>query len=848
MGHQSQLLRWGTHAVCHLSLAAVVGCCSAGCSRTKYRKAADSEAYGLISSRQTDPRWALPRRRVEPDHDSRMYLANERDCGPKPADDTAAHRYVVRPDGKRVHYYSKIPTRANVENPAWISLLPRNDDGEIKLSQPLAIDLGLLNSREYQTEFENVYLAALDLSGDRFEFDTQWFLGFGSDYTATGKDLGGNRILALSDRLGFSRNLACGGQFATEVLNGLSWDFGRGGVQSGSAAIITTLTQPLLRGAFRHVRLESLTQAERDLLYQVRDFARFRRQFYVDITERYLSLLTQLQAIRNTETNVENLKKNLIEHEFYSALKIVSQVQVDQVFQQYQDGRRILLSSQQRLITSEDDLKFALGLPAWVSFEIDESLLEPFELVDPQLIQLQNEAQQLFESLVQYLPPTRAPLQSLKEFNDQYQLLRERVAELFPDVESDLARWRDRLENTDVSTFTDDDQLDFEQQQQLADRIALSLAELKKDLEDRQSFNEQLMQKLTDYENNPPKERQEEDVKSLEEILQGIDSFKDITIEDILPDDQDDTAIAAWKALEEAIGSKLREEIAELYVAQTQIRLFLIEIEPQAIPSETAITFALQNRLDLMNSKAIVMDAFRRVEVAADALQSDLDASGRVVIGSDRNSKSPFKLDSANNEYNVNLRFDGPLNRLNERNVYRASQIAYQQASRNYVALEDQIANEVRLVLRRLELSRVSFQIARQQVVAATRQVDQAQIDLRRSSQAEANLTINLLLALQGLLDAKNNLILNWVDYRVQKLRLFEALELLYLDDQGTWLNADTGLEMLEGFQAIDPQYFPPQWFGLDTIEEEAIELPEPLQLEPALIDSVLEGVPPEPL
>ena len=30
-------------------------------------------------------------------------------------------------------------------------------------------------------------------------------------------------------------------------------------------------------GAFRYVRLEGLTQAERDLLYQVRDFARFRR-------------------------------------------------------------------------------------------------------------------------------------------------------------------------------------------------------------------------------------------------------------------------------------------------------------------------------------------------------------------------------------------------------------------------------------------------------------------------------------------------------------------------------------------------------------------------------------------
>ncbi len=366
MGHLS-LPRARICAAGQLAFAATLVLCMIGCARSKYRKAADREAYDLIASRQSDPRWHVPSRAVEPNRVSRMYLASENDCGPKPADDSAAHRYMSRPDRKKIHYYDRIPTRCNVENPDWLELLPRNSDGGIDLTQPLAMDLGLLHSREYQTQFENVYLSALNLSGDRFEFDTQWFGSFATDYDAKGSDLGGSRILELSDRFGFSRSLAGGGQFATEVLNGLSWDFGNGGIQSGSASIISTLTQPLLRGAFRHVRLESLTQAERDLLYQVRDFARFRRGFYVDVTERYLGLLTQLQAIRNTETNVENLKQNLIEHEFYSDLKIVSQVQVDQVFQQYQNGRRTLLSSQQFLITLEDQYKFLLGLPAWVA-------------------------------------------------------------------------------------------------------------------------------------------------------------------------------------------------------------------------------------------------------------------------------------------------------------------------------------------------------------------------------------------------------------------------------------------------------------------------------------------------
>ncbi len=827
-----------------LNLLVLLQLSVAGCSRTRYRQAADAESYGLIQSRQVDPLWTLPDRAVEPSRNSRMYLANEKDCGPKPPDDAAAHCYMVKPDGKRIHYYDKRSTRGNVENPHWIDVLPRNADGEIKLTQPLAIDLGLLNSRDYQTEFERVYLTALNLSGNRFEFDTQWFGGGGTQFTASGKNLGNSRLLTVSDRLGFDRSLAGGGQFATDVLNGLSWDFGSGGFQRGSASVVSTFTQPLLRGAFRHVRLENLTQAERDLLYQVREFARFRRLFYVDLTEQYLGLLTQTQSIRNTRTNVENLKQNLIEHEFYSALKVVSQVQVDQVFQQYQNGRRNLIAAEQGLITLEDQYKFALGLPAWVTFEVDESLLEPFELVDSKLVALQDEAQDLFEALVQYLPPARAPLETLQGHFETYQQLRESVVEIVPSVESSLDQWQDRLEKTDQSKFNEDDRLDYEQQKQLAKRISESLAELKKGLDDREASDKEVMQKLDGYKKNPPQDSTAAEQKSLVEILSNVDSFEGVTIEDILPSERDDTAVDAWKALEKAIGRQLREEIAELYVAQTQIKLFLIDIEPRGITSETAITFAHQNRLDLMNSKAIAMDAFRKVEFAADALQSSLDITGSVALGNDPDNKSPIRLDSANNVYQVGVQFDGPLNRLNERNIYRARQIEYQRASRDFIAVKDQIANDVRLVLRQLELSRVSFQIARQQVVAATRQVDQAQIDLRRSSQADSNLTIVLLQALSGLLDAKNNLVSSWVNYRVQKMRLFAALEMLYLDEAGVWLNEDTGLDSIESYQAIDPEYFPPQWFGVEVLNEpdvapgeidsdEPSNVLEPVQVEP---------------
>ncbi|WP_148073246.1 TolC family protein [Bythopirellula goksoeyrii] len=766
-----------------------------GCNRTKYRRAADRESYCLIESRETDPRWEVPIRTVEPQPASRMYFAAEQDCGLKPQDDPAAHQYMDYPDGfNNTKYYSKIGDKGYTENPMWAEFLPRNNEGEIELNQPLAMDLALLNSREYQTQYESVYLTALDLSSNRFEFDAQWFGGVGADFTATGEDLGDSRFLDVTaSRLGFTKNLPGGGQFATGVLNNLFWDFGSSGIEGGSAALVTTFTQPLLRGAFRYVRLESLTQAERNLLYSVRDFARFRRLFYVDVATGYLNLLNRLQGIRNARSNVENLRQNLVEYNFYVQLEIKSQIERDQVFQQYQNGRSSLLGSEQGFAQALDAYRFQLGLPSWVPLELDESLLTQFELVNPEIITLQEESQELFISLMEYLPPTEAPRSVLQSTFDEYREIRDRVEAFVPEVDEELNKWIGQLKKVEMASLSADDRMDMEQQVSYAEDVEELLTEMKDALADRATFDKDLQELIH--------AASAEGLQATVDPLQVDDEERPMT-----PNGQ------AWEALQQAIGEQLRGELADLYLAQTLVRLFLIEIEPHDVQQESAITYALNNRLDVMNSKATVMDAFRRVEVAADALESDLTVSGGVTIGSDPSINNAYRFDSSANRYRVGVEFDGPLNRLNERNVYRATQIAYQRASRSYIADKDLVANEVREILRQLELSRLNFQIARQTLVAATRQVDQTQIDLRRSSAADSNLTLLLLGALDGQLSARNNLISNWVQYRIQKMNLFAALDMLYLDETGHWINEESGWEELANFHAIDPDYFPPQF------------------------------------
>ena len=68
-------------------------------------------------------------------------------------------------------------------------------------------------------------------------------------------------------------------------------------------------------------------------------------------------------------------------------------------------------------------------------------------------------------------------------------------------------------------------------------------------------------------------------------------------------------------------------------------------------------------------------------------------------------------------------------------------------------------------------------------------------------------------------------------------MRLFVALEMLYLDENGVWLNEDTGLQMLQGQLAIDPEYFPMQP-SFERVPQTPPNLTEPLPGPIELIES----------
>jgi len=314
----------------------------AGCSRSHYRLQADAESYKLVAQKESDPRWVLQDYTIEPSDESRFFDPYSPDRPPMPPDDPAAHELMHYVDGKKNwrcwHANGDTPY---VDNPDWRAFLPRDAQNRVVLDLEGAITTSRINSRQYQTQNEDLYLSALDVSLERFAFDTQFFGGTSMFFTSEGNaDAPASSLLELSpiDGLELRRLFATGGDLVVGLANSFFWEFSGTNTETSTTLLNMSFIQPLLRGAGRAVVLNSLTTSERDLLAQVRTLVRFRREFYAQIATGtgggaggYLGLLQSQQQIRNAEANVLALRQSLEQMAALFEIGRVDRLQVDQL-------------------------------------------------------------------------------------------------------------------------------------------------------------------------------------------------------------------------------------------------------------------------------------------------------------------------------------------------------------------------------------------------------------------------------------------------------------------------------------------------------------------------------------
>ena len=893
-----------------------------GCSRPFWRSQADFDTYNLLQRKQFDPRWTLPRTTVEADARSRFYDPFDPDCAPLPPDDPAASQYMDSVHGMRGYKsWHEFGESMSIENPAWLAnfgLAPPNPAVDYELSDGLttvsatspeaisrvttanaepvptiqdlslaqAIELANINSRDYQTQVENAYLSALQLTLDQFQFNVR-YLGLGAREptgTFTNTTLPGAGLARIdranfSSRFGLSQVLPTGGQWIVEMANNTLWLFSGGNNTSSASVLSYSLVQPLLLGAGRKIVLENLTLSEREVLYDLRTLARYRKLFFVDTVAAgqggnagggggasisgvtvtgttasasgvgFLGLLQLTQQIRNQRDNIQGLYVQterqreltaqtpfrrlqqgalpqgiefpatlLTKIEYLTASRILRwkatepmtaaeqeqllalnadaeyRLAVRGLFDQLRTGviTADMLQLATRLTQQENQLrtlernfadaldryKLFLGLPTDMQVTLDRTLLKQFQLIDPRINELELEVLE-FANITESIDDEDPPLEVLRTNARRLAVMVEEVRTSgIQLIESDFQAV---AQNTPQRLA----KLKFEKSRGLVefalerDRVIFRTI--------RRAF-----------------EKAAEELKQIEQRLAN----------DAVSREDRQTALIAMREERE----ELFTVVQNLRVVQVGLRAELISLPDFDVSQETAVALALDNRLDLMNSRGRVMDARRAMEVAANRLEAVLNVVAAGDIGTSGIGNRPLDFRADNSSFRLGLQMTAPIDQVAERNAYRASLIAYQRLRREYMRQEDQVKFDVRTDWRQLNVARLNFETSRKNLRQAALQLDivvenakspstQQQVGRGGTTASTGNTGLNLLNALNAVLQAQNDLVQTWVDYERNRINIHRDMDIMVIDERGLWI--DPVYQGLSGASASHPMSEP---------------------------------------
>ena len=239
-----------------------------------------------------------------------------------------------------------------------------------------ALKLSVEQSRRYQAAKETLYLTALTLTGQRHEFSPQ-FLGTLAGNVARGSD--GEVSADGSGAVGVTQLLKSGGRLGVTLANDVLRYYTGDPRASIFSSLSVNLAQPLLRGFGRNnPQVEALTQAERNVVYAVRNFGFFQNEFALEIVNDYFALLAQQQNIQNRYTNylgrLQSTKR--LEARAHDREQLAD---VDQVRQAELTAKNNYVNSVALYRNALDQFKIKLGLPVGEKLTLDPNHLREIE-------------------------------------------------------------------------------------------------------------------------------------------------------------------------------------------------------------------------------------------------------------------------------------------------------------------------------------------------------------------------------------------------------------------------------------------------------------------------------------
>lgn len=234
-----------------------------------------------------------------------------------------------------------------------------------------ALALGARASRTLRSEREDVVLAALALSDARHALRAIPFAGGGGEIA--GDDAGATASAAGG--AGVSRALESGGSLVLSVAQDFLRNLTGNPLTTAQSILSLDLLLPLARGSGRRVARENLTQAERDVVYALRSFARSQQRLTLDVASAYYRALAARDTWTNEERTFESLTR-LEERQQALGAAGAGRIPDFQVAQARQDALRADDRRQRAEATyagALDALALLLGLPVGTGMEPSEA-------------------------------------------------------------------------------------------------------------------------------------------------------------------------------------------------------------------------------------------------------------------------------------------------------------------------------------------------------------------------------------------------------------------------------------------------------------------------------------------
>lgn len=258
----------------------------------------------------------------------------------------------------------------------------------VQLTLVDALDVAAENSRDFQRQKEQLYLAALNLTRSEHDFAIRFGGGVAATINGEGDETAG---VDITPELSAAATSVFGTQvvvnfvntFLRSVINGRGFD--------GSSILNMTLTQPLLAGSGKRIVREPLTQAERDVIYAMREFERFRADFAISIVSDYWNVVRQVADLANVEANYQSVVQSRvrIEELFGAGRATITDLGLAKQSEYGADAQRV--AAKNRLQSALDQFKLTLGLPVTAKIDLDNAELDKLRAAGVTAVTLSEE-------------------------------------------------------------------------------------------------------------------------------------------------------------------------------------------------------------------------------------------------------------------------------------------------------------------------------------------------------------------------------------------------------------------------------------------------------------------------